>query len=179
MNWTKLAALTLCSCMLWACTATANQRQDTDMPRLPKQDPVIKIEARKNYKLYKQTEKQMLKSRRLPDITYEFDSIRPPDYAYPFLDKLAVLLTGNPQLHLIIEGHTDIIGGEEYNYWLSASRAAAMKSYLVSRGVPADVIRIHGYGKDRPLTYDTSDAGRRTNRRVAFKLTTRTWNAVY
>lgn len=176
MNWTKLAALTLCTCVFFACSG--NKKRE-EIPQPPKQDPIIKIEARKNYKLYKQTERQMLKSRRLPDITYEFDSIRPPDYAYPFLDKLATLLKATPQLHLIIEGHTDIIGGEEYNYWLSASRAAAMKSYLVSRGVQADTIRIHGYGKDRPLTYDTSDEGRRTNRRVAFKLTTRNWKAIY
>ena len=83
------------------------------------------------------------------------------------------------QLHLILEGHTDLLGSKEYNYWLSGARAAAMKSYLVSRGVEADRIRIHAYGKDRPLTLDNSDEGRMTNRRVEFTFTTREWNTVY
>ena len=82
-------------------------------------------------------------------------------------------------MKLIIEGNTDMVGSKEYNYWLGASRAAAMKSYLVSRGVLADRIRIHSYGSDRPLTLDTSEEGRMTNRRVHFVLTTRTWQSVY
>ena len=84
-----------------------------------------------------------------------------------------------PSLHLILEGHTDIFGDKEYNYWLGGARAAAMKSYLVSRGVNAERIRIHSYGKDRPLTLDNSSEGRRTNRRVQFSFTTREWSSIY
>lgn len=175
MNFTKAALLFLFAFTFIGC---ASAQKEDEIPEV-KPDPVIELEAKRNAKLYRQSEKQMLKSLQLPTITYEFDSIRPPDYAYPFLDKVANIMKDQPQLHLIIEGHTDIIGSKEYNYWLSGSRAAAMKSYLVSRGIPADAIRIHAHGKDRPLTLDNSDEGRRTNRRVEFTFTTRDWKAVF
>lgn len=169
--------LFLCSAALFACASS--QKNDEDIPRPAKRDPVIDEQAKKNEKLYNQSEARMAKTLRLPAITYEFDSIRPPEYAYAFLDKVANIMKDQRQLHLILEGHTDLLGSKEYNYWLSGARAAAMKSYLVSRGVEADRIRIHAYGKDRPLTLDNSDEGRMTNRRVEFTFTTREWNTVY
>ena len=167
-------------CALAACAANKTQDIDEDtLPRVPQQDPIIQMEAEKNAKLMKQSVKEMATSRQLPDITYLFDSIQPPDYSYEFLDKLAELLNTYPNMKLIIEGNTDVVGDKEYNYWLGASRATAMKSYLVSRGVLADRIRVHSYGEDRPLTLDNSKEGRLTNRRVHFVLTTRTWQSVY
>ncbi len=144
----------LVSVVLAACSSA--QKEDENIPRPAKQDPVIEEQAKKNAKLYNQSETRMVKTLQLPAITYEFDSIRPPEYAYPFLDKVANVMQSHPSLHLIIEGHTDVLGSAEYNYWLGASRAAAMKSYLVSRGVNAERIRIHSHGKDRPLTLDNS-----------------------
>ncbi len=172
----------LCAALGALAACAANQPAQENMSneeRVAQPDPIIQIEADKNAKLLAQTEAQMAESMKLPDITYKFDSIRPPEYAYEFLDKLANVLNAHPSMKLIIEGNTDIIGDKDYNYWLGASRASAMKSYLVSRGVLADRIRIHSYGSDRPLTLDTSKEGRLTNRRVHFVLTTREWNSVY
>lgn len=173
----KAVLLFIFSMLLVACSS--NQKKEEDIPRPPKRDPIIEEQAKKNEKLYNQSEARMAKTLQLPAITYEFDSIRPPDYAYPFLDKVANVMKSHPSLHLVLEGHTDILGSKEYNYWLGASRAAAMKAYLVSRGVNAERIRIHSHGKDRPLTLDNSSEGRRTNRRVEFLFTTRTWNSIY
>ena len=165
------------------CACAGNQKQasqnEAEIPTVPQRDPIIELEACRNEKLLKQSEEEMLASMALPDITYEFDSIRPPDYSYEFLDKLANVLNTHPSMKLVIEGNSDIVGDKDYNYWLGASRAAAMKSYLVSRGVLADRIRIHSYGADRPITLDNSPEGRRTNRRVHFVLTTREWQSVY
>ena len=177
-----LKCLSVCAAaaLLAACASNKPAEVEAaDIPRLPERDPIIQIEADKNAKLFKQTEAQMAESMQLPDITYKFDSIRPPDYSYEFLDKLANVLNAHPSMKLIIEGNTDVVGDKDYNYWLGASRAAAMKSYLVSRGVLADRIRIHSYGADRPLTLDNSKEGRLTNRRVHFVLTKREWNSVY
>lgn len=173
----KTVLLFIFSAALFACSSS--QRKDEDIPAPAKRDPVIEEQARLNEKLYNQSETRMAKTLKLPAITYEFDSIRPPDYAYPFLDKVANIMISHPSYHLIVEGHTDVLGSKEYNYWLGASRAAAMKAYLVSRGVNAERIRIHSHGKDRPLTLDNSDEGRRTNRRVEFTFTTRNWNSIY
>ena len=82
-------------------------------------------------------------------------------------------------MHLILQGNSDVIGSDEYNYWLSGARAAALKSYLVSRGINAERIRIHAYGNTRPVTLDYSSAGRQANRRVDMQFTTRQWNAIY
>ena len=163
---------------LGAC-ASSNKEEVDDLPRLPAQDPNIEVVERANYKLYKQTPTQMYRSKKLPSINYDFDSIRPPEYAYPFLDKLVFIMKEKENMHLILEGHSDALGSDEYNYWLSGSRAAAMKSYLVSRGIIADRIRIHAYGNTRPITLDHSPEGRRLNRRVDFKFTTRNWKSVY
>ncbi|MBE6421691.1 MAG: OmpA family protein [Elusimicrobiaceae bacterium] len=172
----KTFCLFVCSVALFACSSA---QKEEDIPTPTKRDPIIEEQAKKNERLYNQSEARMAKTLELPAITYEFDSVRPPDYAYPFLDKVANVMNEHPSLHLIVEGHTDVLGTEEYNYWLGASRAAAMKSYLVSRGVNAERIRIHSHGKDRPLTLDNSSEGRRTNRRVEFTFTKRSWNAIY
>ena len=165
-----------------ACTSNRLQQpqtQEADIPTVAERDPVIELEACRNKKLLQQTEEEIAANMTLPDITYPFDSIRPPEYSYEFLDKLANVLNTRPSMKLIIEGNSDIVGGKDYNYWLAASRAAAMKSYLVSRGVLADRIRIHSYGADRPITLDNSSEGRQANRRVHFVLTTRDWQSVY
>ncbi len=160
-------------------TACSSQHKIDDRPRVAEPDPYVAIAERENYKLYKQDIQQMYTSKKLPSINFDFDSIHPPEYAYPFMDKLITLLQEKPTLHLILEGHSDSLGSEEYNYWLSGARAAAMKSYIVSRGIQADRIRIHAYGKTRPVSLDQSQEGRRANRRVDFKLTTRRWKSIF
>jgi OOP family OmpA-OmpF porin len=67
---------------------------------------------------------------------------------------------------ITIEGHTSISGSPEYNQKLSERRAEAVKRYLVSRGVPAEQLRVVGYGESRPLTTDPSPGAQKVNRRV-------------
>lgn len=165
--------------MIGLLTACASSQKEDDFPPRVERDPAIEAQTQSNDKLYNQSVARMAKTLQVPSITYEFDSVRPPEEAYPLLDKIATIMKDAPTLHLIIEGHADVVGNAEYNYWLSAARASAMKSYLVSRGIEADRIRIHAYGKDRPITLDNSSQGRRANRRVEFKFTKRNWKAIY
>ena len=171
--------LILISAVILAACASGQNKTEESSSSTKQEDPAIVQQQQENEQLSRQSAEMMGKTLKAPSITYEFDSIRPPEEAYPLLDKIAQVLNDNPTLHLIIEGHADLLGSEEYNYWLAASRAAAMKSYLVSRGVNAERIRIHSYGKDRPITLDTSSEGRRANRRVEFKFTKRNWQAIY
>lgn len=173
----KIITFGICAVLLIGCAT--NQSNSQKQQNQKKQDPIIEQEARKNAKLMAQSEEEILASMQLPDITYKFDSIRPPEESYEILDKIANILSTHPKLKLIIEGNTDIVGDKDYNYWLGASRAAAMKSYLVSRGVQADSIRIHSYGSDKPITLDNSPEGRLTNRRIHFVLTKRDWPSIY
>lgn len=178
MKINKIILQMLLLALVCAC-ASSQKNDELDENRPVKKDPIIEQQDTINRKLYNQDIKTMGKTLKVPAINYDFDSIRPPEYAYPLLDKIAALMEQKPSLHLIIEGHTDIFGEKEYNYWLGGARAASMKSYLVSRGVNAERIRIHSHGKDRPLTLDNSPEGRRTNRRVEFTFTTREWKSIY
>ena len=76
------------------------------------------------------------------------------------------LNTSNPNSQIVVEGHSDGKGSESYNLELSAKRAEAVRSYLVSQGVSQDRIRSQGLGFTRPVGNNKSAEGRANNRRV-------------
>jgi len=82
------------------------------------------------------------------------------------LAKIGGIVLAHPGLKLQIEGHTDSIGGDEYNQRLSEDRANSVRDYLVSQGVPADAVTARGFGKTQPVTDNSTAAGRQQNRRV-------------
>jgi len=82
------------------------------------------------------------------------------------IDKLAEFLKKNPTRNLLIEGHTDNTGPEDFNLKLSQQRADAVRDALVSRGVGADRITTKGYGPKYPVVANDTAAGRQQNRRV-------------
>ncbi|MBX9781932.1 MAG: OmpA family protein [Chitinophagaceae bacterium] len=86
------------------------------------------------------------------------------------LDEVATILKDNPTLLLDIEGHTDNTGKPEKNQALSESRAAAVKAYLLSKGIDASRLTAAGYGQDRPVADNKTAAGRAKNRRSELKL---------
>lgn len=82
------------------------------------------------------------------------------------LAKLAGILLTHPTLKLEVEGHTDNVGGEEYNQRLSEQRASSVRDYLVSQGIPMTNIAAQGFGKTAPVASNETPAGRQQNRRV-------------
>jgi outer membrane protein OmpA-like peptidoglycan-associated protein len=82
------------------------------------------------------------------------------------VEKLADFLKTYPKRHVLIEGHSDNLGTEEYNVRLSQQRAEAVRDMLVARGVAAPRIRTKGYGSKFPMVDNDSAAGRQQNRRV-------------
>jgi outer membrane protein OmpA-like peptidoglycan-associated protein len=89
--------------------------------------------------------------------------------SYPTLDAVASTLQGNPQLLLIeIQGHADERGDDDFNLRLTEDRAAAVRAYLVDKGVAADRLQAHGYGETRPLCSEHDEACWSRNRRVEF-----------
>jgi len=69
-----------------------------------------------------------------------------------------------------IEGHTDSQGGDDYNLKLSKERAASVRDYLVSNGIPANRLTSEGYGESRPIATNKTAKGRQDNRRVNISL---------
>ncbi|MDT8903064.1 OmpA family protein [Anaeroselena agilis] len=82
------------------------------------------------------------------------------------IDEIAVLLTQNPGLRLIIEGHTDNVGDAAGNKTLSEQRANAVMDALVQKGIAADRLQAVGYGQEKPVADNATDEGRAKNRRV-------------
>lgn len=76
------------------------------------------------------------------------------------------LKEGSPEASIVVEGHTDAKGSENHNLELSARRAEAVRSYLVSQGVPEQRIQAQGLGFARPVANNKTAEGRANNRRV-------------
>lgn len=82
------------------------------------------------------------------------------------MDRLAQALKDNANTRVIIEGHTDSVGGEEYNQALSERRAEAVATALRERGVSPDRYEVRGLGKEFPVASNATAEGRQQNRRV-------------
>jgi peptidoglycan-associated lipoprotein len=103
----------------------------------------------------------------LKDVFFDFDKydIRPNDAKT--LDSNATWLKSNNNL-VLIEGHCDERGTNEYNLALGERRAKATMNYLVAQGVQANRITIISYGKERPTCTEHSEACWAQNRRAHF-----------
>jgi outer membrane protein OmpA-like peptidoglycan-associated protein len=82
------------------------------------------------------------------------------------LNQVAEALMATKGRKLTVEGHTDSRGSASYNQVLSQQRADAVRSYIISRGYPAEMIQAQGIGKDRPVADNNNAEGRANNRRV-------------
>ncbi|NDV14610.1 OmpA family protein [Muricauda sp. TY007] len=86
------------------------------------------------------------------DVYFDFDSFKITPRSAQELDKLVALLKENENLSLKIASHTDAIGPEDYNKYLSDKRAKSTRDYLVSQGIdPSRIISTTGYGEERLL----------------------------
>ena len=104
------------------------------------------------------------------DTFFDFDKsvLKPAGRAA--LDDLVAKIQGVNVETIISTGHTDSIGTYAYNQRLSLRRANAVKAYLVSKGVPADLIVVEGKGEKQPVASNATRAGRAKNRRVEIEV---------
>ena len=87
------------------------------------------------------------------------------------LDRIVLFLADHPDFKLKISGHTDAMGDPAFNMDLSQKRADAIKKYIMIKGkIPEDRIEAWGYGNTEPLKEELTEADRRINRRVEFKI---------
>jgi len=100
------------------------------------------------------------------DVLFPLNSSYLTDQAKTEIDKLVNLMDDYPSASLIVEGHTDATGTEEYNQWLSEKRAESVKRYAVEKGLEARKIQTKGYGQSKPVAPNNTKEGRQKNRRV-------------
>ena len=108
-------------------------------------------------------------------MNFDYDKVAIKAEFRPVLDEAAQTLKDNPEINVLIEGHTDSIGSDSYNQALSERRAQAVKAYLVSQGVAASRLSTEGKGETEPIADNTRNGrdnpeGRAMNRRAELKV---------
>ena len=91
--------------------------------------------------------------------------------SHALLDEVAKVLKANPQIEVVsVEGHTDSTGSPDFNRKLSQQRAESVAKYISTKGVKAARMEPKGFGPDRPIADNETDAGKEANRRVEFNI---------
>jgi OmpA-OmpF porin, OOP family len=107
----------------------------------------------------------------LTDVRFKLDSADLTDEAKATLDNVAKALESQKNISVEIGGYADSLGSAEYNKQLSQKRAEAVRSYLVDKGIDGTRLTAMGFGDQKPVVSNDTDAGREMNRRVEFKVT--------
>lgn len=89
---------------------------------------------------------------------------------YPVLEAMVAILKEYPNSNFSIEGHTDSDGKDAANQTLSENRAAAVKNYLIEKGISSSRLTSKGFGESMPVATNKTKAGKALNRRVEVKL---------
>ena len=100
------------------------------------------------------------------DFYFDVDSAVLKPGGYKDIDRSAVILNRYPETSLLVEGHTDSTGSEDYNLKLSEKRAMAIQNELISQNVDPARIQILGFGEAKPIADNNTESGRQLNRRV-------------
>ena len=85
---------------------------------------------------------------------------------YPLLNEIVALLKANPGSSIVLEGHADATGEDEFNQLLSQKRTESLRKYLLSQGIDPNRVQTGSFGESRPKFLNTSPKGRALNRRV-------------
>lgn len=103
-------------------------------------------------------------------ILFDFDSSVLKPASQTQLDQVAMVLVKYPDTDILVMGHTDSKGSEEYNLTLSERRAASVRNYLEGQGVAPARIRSRGFGETVPVAENATELGRSQNRRVELSI---------
>lgn len=102
-------------------------------------------------------------------ILFETDSAKILGQSSSLLEEIADVFQRNPNISSVeIQGHTDNTGPREHNQKLSEARASSVRDWLVKAGVASSRMTPKGYGQDRPISPNVTEANKAKNRRVQF-----------
>jgi outer membrane protein OmpA-like peptidoglycan-associated protein len=99
-------------------------------------------------------------------ILFEYDSSTLQPEAKTNIRKLAVILNKYPDTNILVTGHTDSDGSEQYNQLLSERRAKSVSDYSMSQGISSSRLSVIGLGENEPVASNDTNYGKQLNRRV-------------
>jgi OOP family OmpA-OmpF porin len=105
----------------------------------------------------------------IKQVSFKFGSSELTDEDKVYLDEMVILMETNELISIRINGHTDNVGGEEFNMNLSHERAKAIHDYIKSKGIDGSRLSYAFYGSTRPIADNDTEEGRAINRRVEFE----------
>jgi outer membrane protein OmpA-like peptidoglycan-associated protein len=104
----------------------------------------------------------------LTGVNFEFNKATLTKDSERILWRAYNAMVANPEVGVVITGHTDNVGGQKFNQTLSLKRAQAVKNWLVKKGIASNRMRTIGRGLNEPVASNETDAGRAENRRIEF-----------
>jgi OmpA-OmpF porin, OOP family len=133
---------------------------------LKKTDPFVKVPVKENDLCCITVEEG--KIIQLKNIFFDTDKAELLPRSFGELNKLLKLMQDNPTMVIEMRGHTDSMGEDNYNLYLSRKRAKAVVEFLNKNGISKSRTRYKGYGNTDPIATNQSEKGRQLNRRVEF-----------
>lgn len=107
----------------------------------------------------------------LQQVHFAFGTAQILPESFPVLQEVADYLKANKAIkRMNVEGHTDNRGAPDLNKRLSQARASSVMTWLVQHGVEVGRLEAHGYGMEKPIEDNDTEAGRAKNRRVEFRI---------
>ena len=103
-------------------------------------------------------------SKNVKDVFFDYDKYSIRSDELPTVQTDEAFLVHHPNVKVLVEGHCDDRGSEEYNIALGASRSESVKQSLVREGIPADRIRTVSYGKEKPFCHEENEQCWQQNR---------------
>ena len=104
----------------------------------------------------------------LRGVNFEFNKATLTKDSERILWRAYNAMVANPEVGVVITGHTDNVGSQKYNQVLSLKRAQAVKNWLVEQGIASNRMRTVGRGLNEPVASNETDSGRAENRRIEF-----------
>lgn len=105
----------------------------------------------------------------LDGVNFDVDKATLLNESKSVLDGVAGILIAHPEIRVEVQGHTDNTGTPAHNQDLSNARANSVRDYLITRGGAPGPLTANGYGQDRPIDSNDTEAGKSKNRRVELK----------
>ena len=150
---------------IWGCGAPVVFQGQSTLPVTGRPPPPAVVEARPPPRVEVRDNKIEIHDK----IQFDYDKATIRSESFGLMNEIASVIVKNPQIKKIrIEGNASSEGSAQHNQKLSEDRARSVMKYLTEHGVVAGELVSIGYGADRPIADNDTDAGREQNRRVEF-----------